>query len=98
MAKDIQCQVLSRICRLERPCGDIGAAFSATPQCRIEAFDEGMTVDRLAKKSNGTGGLCALANSLFGKGGNEDDRHIRSAHGHLALHFRSTTSLHQYIP
>jgi len=60
-------------------------AFSATPQCGIEAFDESMTVDRLAKEGDGTGRLSSLANSLFGKGGNEDDRYIRTAYGQLVL-------------
>src|SRR6266851_7820292 len=90
MAKHIQCPVLSRICRLERSCGDISAALSATPQCGIEAFDEGMTVDRFAKEGDGTGRLRTLANSLFGKGGNEDDRHIRTAYGQLVLQFQPT--------
>src|SRR5580704_16242846 len=97
MAKDIQCHVLSRICRPERSCGDIGAAFSVTPQCGIEAFDEGMTVDRLAKEGDGAGRLCALANSLFGEGGNEDDGHIRTAYGQLALQFQPTHSLHLHV-
>jgi hypothetical protein len=74
----------------------IGAA-SAAPQYGIEAFDEGMTVDRLAKKGDGTGRLCALANSLLGKGGNEDDRHVRTAYGQLALQFQPTHSLHLHV-
>src|SRR5260370_41813753 len=97
MAKHIQCPVLSRICRLERSCGDIGAAFSATPQCGIEASDEGMTVDRLAKEGDGAGRLCALVNSLFGEGGNENDRHVRTAYGQLTLQFQPTHSLHLHV-
>jgi hypothetical protein len=76
-----------RICRLDRSCGDIGAMISASRQSGIEAFDEGMTVDRLAEEGDGTGRLCALANSLFGEGGNENDRHVRTAYGQLALQF-----------
>src|SRR3981081_886486 len=73
------------------------AAFSATPQCGIEAFDEGMTVDWLAKEGDGAGRLCALANSLFGEGGNENDRHVRTAYGQLALQFQPTHSLHLHV-
>jgi hypothetical protein len=83
--------------RFFRSCGDIGAAFSATPQCGIEAFDEGMTVDRLAKEGDGAGRLCALANSLFGESGNENDRHVRTAYGQLALQFQPTHSLHLHV-
>jgi hypothetical protein len=57
----------------------------------------GMTVDRLAREGDGAGGLSALANSLFGKGGNEDDRHIRTAYGQLALQFQSSHSLHLHV-
>jgi hypothetical protein len=59
--------------------------LSATPQCGIEAFDEGMTVDRLAEEGDGTACLCTLADSLFGKGGNEDDRYVRMAYGQRVL-------------
>src|SRR5216683_7702235 len=72
-------------------------AFSATPQCGIEAFDQGMTVDRLAEEGDGTGRLRALADSLFGKGGNEDDRHVRTAYGQLVLEFHSAHSWHLHV-
>jgi hypothetical protein len=56
-----------------------------------------MTVDRLAEEGDGTGRLRALADSLFGKGGNEDDRHIRTAYGQLVLEFQPTHSLHLHV-
>jgi hypothetical protein len=72
-------------------------AFSATPQCGIEAFDERMTVDRLAEEGDGTGRLCTLADSLFGKGGNEDDRYVRTAHGQRVLEFHSAHPGHLHV-
>src|SRR5260370_6560703 len=72
-------------------------AFSATPQCGIEAFDEGMTVDRLAEEGDGTACLCTLADSLFGIGGNEDDRYVRMAYGQRVLEFHSAHSWHLHV-
>jgi hypothetical protein len=66
---------------------DAGAGVAFSAQCGIEASDEGMTVDRLAEEGNSTGRLCSLADSLFGEGGNEDDRHIWTAYGQLVLQF-----------
>src|SRR5882672_6475228 len=83
--------------RLARSCHDIGAAISATPQCGIEASDEGMTVDRLAEEGDGTGRLCTLADSLFGKGGNEDDRYVRTAYGQRVLELHSVHSWHLHV-
>src|SRR5258708_28906578 len=72
-------------------------AATATPQCGIEASDEGMTVDRLAEEGDGTGRLRALADSLFGKGGNEDDRHVRTAYGQLFLELQSPLYWHLHV-
>ena len=52
---------------------------------------------RLTKEGDSTGRLSSLANSLFGKGGNEDDRHIRTAYGQLVLQFQPTHSLHLHV-
>src|SRR6266853_1974514 len=72
-------------------------ASSATPQRGIETFDESMTVDRLAEEGDGTGCFCTPADSLFGKGGNEDDRYARPASGKVVLEFHSAHSRHLHV-
>src|SRR5882757_4081187 len=56
-----------------------------------------MTVDRLAEEGDGTGRLCTLADSLFGKGGNEDDRYVRTAYGQRVLELHSIHSWHLHV-
>ena len=72
-------------------------AFSAAPQCGIEAFDQGMTVDWLTEEGDGAGCLCALADSLFGIGGNEDDRYVPTAYRQRVLKFHPTHSWHLHV-
>jgi hypothetical protein len=43
-------------------------AATATPQCGIEASDEGMTVDRLAEEGDGTGRLRSGASACHTEG------------------------------
>jgi len=73
------------------------SALSATSQCGIEALDEDMTVDWLAEEGDGTGCLCTPADSLFGKGGDEDDRYARPAYDHLLLKLHSAHSWHLHV-
>jgi len=73
------------------------SALSATPQCSIEVLDEGMTVDWLAEEGDGTGCHCTPADSLFGKGGDEDDRYARPAYDQLVLELHSAHSQHLHV-
>jgi hypothetical protein len=76
---------------------DIMSALSATPQCSIETLDEGMTVDWLAEEGDGTGCHCTPADSLFGTGGDEDDRYARPAYDQLVLELHSAHSQHLHV-